>query len=340
MLSSAEVAKLLPGATRTWMGGRLLAERRPGRAAESRAGNCRSAPAAAAPRSSPIAPCAASRRSGGRVSGVVTEKGRIACDSRRARWRRLVAPVLRQSRHRIPAAQGARLGDAHRAASRACRCRRSRARDSPSGGGSTAATPSPTAAPRRRDRARQLPPVLQVHAGAAAPVERSAAAPRRAILRRADDAPALGARRATRRSSRFASSTRRPIEALLEEARRQRSPRHFPAFANVRIVESWAGLIDVTPDVVPVIGPVPSVPGFYLASGFSGHGFGIGPAAGRLMADIVTGDTPIVDPEAAPLRALHRRLATHRSTESAPKEDRHAHARSDLAHHCSLRSSR
>jgi glycine/D-amino acid oxidase-like deaminating enzyme len=35
----------------------------------------------------------------------------------------------------------------------------------------------------------------------------------------------------------------------------------------------------------------------YLASGFSGHGFGIGPAVGRLMADIVAGDTPIVDPE-------------------------------------------
>ena len=74
----------------------------------------------------------------------------------------------------------------------------------------------------------------------------------------------------------------------------------FPAFSGARILERWAGLIDVTPDVVPVIGPIPSLPGFYLASGFSGHGFGIGPAAGRLMADIVTGDTPIIDPQ--PLR--------------------------------------
>jgi len=42
------------------------------------------------------------------------------------------------------------------------------------------------------------------------------------------------------------------------------------------------------------------LPGFFVATGFSGHGFGIGPAAGRLAADIVTADAPIVDP--APFR--------------------------------------
>ena len=74
----------------------------------------------------------------------------------------------------------------------------------------------------------------------------------------------------------------------------------FPAFAGLQVVESWAGLMDVTPDVVPVIGPVDRLPGFFIASGFSGHGFGIGPGAGRLMADLVAGDTPVVDP--APFR--------------------------------------
>ena len=53
----------------------------------------------------------------------------------------------------------------------------------------------------------------------------------------------------------------------------------------------------MTPDVVPVISPVAAVPGFFIASGFSGHGFGIGPGAGRLMADLVTGDPTIVDPK-------------------------------------------
>jgi glycine/D-amino acid oxidase-like deaminating enzyme len=71
----------------------------------------------------------------------------------------------------------------------------------------------------------------------------------------------------------------------------------FPAFAGAKVQQSWAGLIDVTPDAVPVIGPVAAIPGFFIASGFSGHGFGIGPGAGRLMADLVTGATPIVDPQ-------------------------------------------
>jgi glycine/D-amino acid oxidase-like deaminating enzyme len=90
-----------------------------------------------------------------------------------------------------------------------------------------------------------------------------------------------------------------PKQATLEEARAVLS-RGFPAFADMRIAESWGGLIDVTPDAVPVIGEVASIPGFFLATGFSGHGFGVGPGAGRLAADLVAGDTPIVDP--APFR--------------------------------------
>jgi glycine/D-amino acid oxidase-like deaminating enzyme len=70
----------------------------------------------------------------------------------------------------------------------------------------------------------------------------------------------------------------------------------FPAFENATMAEAWAGFIDVTPDALPVMGPVPSIPGFFLASGFSGHGFGIGPAAGALMADLVLGNTPFTDP--------------------------------------------
>ena len=47
-----------------------------------------------------------------------------------------------------------------------------------------------------------------------------------------------------------------------------------------------------------MISPVDALPGFFLATGFSGHGFGIGPAAGKLAADIVTDSTPLVDPAA------------------------------------------
>ncbi|TWI53710.1 glycine/D-amino acid oxidase-like deaminating enzyme [Pseudomonas duriflava] len=69
----------------------------------------------------------------------------------------------------------------------------------------------------------------------------------------------------------------------------------FPVFRNARIAQRWAGCIDVTPDAVPVISSVDTLPGFFIATGFSGHGFGIGPAAGRLMANLVTGEKPIVD---------------------------------------------
>ena len=86
-----------------------------------------------------------------------------------------------------------------------------------------------------------------------------------------------------------------PSHTMLEKAQANIAA-HFPAFKNAKIAESWAGLIDVTPDAVPVIAPVQALPGFFVATGFSGHGFGIGPAAGRLMADLVAGDPPLVDP--------------------------------------------
>jgi glycine/D-amino acid oxidase-like deaminating enzyme len=70
----------------------------------------------------------------------------------------------------------------------------------------------------------------------------------------------------------------------------------FPVFHTMRVAESWGGMIDVTPDGIPVISHVDSIPGFHIATGFSGHGFGIAPGAGRLMAQLVMGETPVVDP--------------------------------------------
>ncbi|MEJ0016702.1 MAG: FAD-binding oxidoreductase [Acetobacteraceae bacterium] len=90
-----------------------------------------------------------------------------------------------------------------------------------------------------------------------------------------------------------------PKRATLEEARSVLS-RSFPAFAGMQIAESWGGMIDVTPDAVPVIDEVAAIPGFFLSTGYSGHGFGIGLGAGRLTAELVAGDAPVVDP--APFR--------------------------------------
>jgi glycine/D-amino acid oxidase-like deaminating enzyme len=70
----------------------------------------------------------------------------------------------------------------------------------------------------------------------------------------------------------------------------------LPALRNAAVTAQWAGYIDSTPDGVPAIGEVRGLRGFVLAAGFSGHGFGIGPGAGHLIADLVTGAEPLVDP--------------------------------------------
>jgi glycine/D-amino acid oxidase-like deaminating enzyme len=74
----------------------------------------------------------------------------------------------------------------------------------------------------------------------------------------------------------------------------------YPALQGIGMAGIWGGWIDSMPDAVPVISAVDKLPGFFLATGFSGHGFGIGPGAGRLAADLVAGGTPVVDP--APFR--------------------------------------
>ena len=64
---------------------------------------------------------------------------------------------------------------------------------------------------------------------------------------------------------------------------------HLPLLANTEIAEAWAGMIDAPPDFVPVMDEIPGYKSLFLASGFSGHGFGIGPGAGKIMANLVQG---------------------------------------------------
>ena len=78
--------------------------------------------------------------------------------------------------------------------------------------------------------------------------------------------------------------------------------RTFPALNDVGVEETWAGLIDVTPDAIPVISPVEEIPGFHISTGYSGHGFGIGPGAGLATAEMVVGAPSAVDLSAFRLR--------------------------------------
>ena len=64
----------------------------------------------------------------------------------------------------------------------------------------------------------------------------------------------------------------------------------LPELGRPKLQAVWAGMIDTMPDVVPVIDRVAAVPGLVIATGMSGHGFGIGPGMGRVVADLVAGN--------------------------------------------------
>ena len=68
-----------------------------------------------------------------------------------------------------------------------------------------------------------------------------------------------------------------------------------PALAGVELLEAWSGMIDALPDVVPVLDRAPDTDGLFIATGFSGHGFGIGPAAGKIMAQLIQNQAPQYD---------------------------------------------
>ena len=63
----------------------------------------------------------------------------------------------------------------------------------------------------------------------------------------------------------------------------------FPSFENAGLASAWTGVYDVTPDWNPVLGRLPDVPGLIVAYGFSGHGFKLSPAVGRVLAQEALG---------------------------------------------------
>ena len=71
--------------------------------------------------------------------------------------------------------------------------------------------------------------------------------------------------------------------------------KRLPALADAAVSHAWAGLYEMTPDHNPIIGAAPDVRGFYTIAGFSGHGFQHSPAAGRILADLLTGRDPAFD---------------------------------------------
>ena len=69
----------------------------------------------------------------------------------------------------------------------------------------------------------------------------------------------------------------------------------LPPLAGVRIVRHWAGYYDMTPDAHPIVGSLPGTEGFYVAAGFSGHGFMMAPIIGKAMAEMLLGLPSSID---------------------------------------------
>ncbi|SDD24062.1 sarcosine oxidase subunit beta [Geodermatophilus telluris] len=71
--------------------------------------------------------------------------------------------------------------------------------------------------------------------------------------------------------------------------------RRAPALASVGIASGWAGLYEMTPDHNALIGRSAEVEGLLYATGFSGHGFLMGPAVGEVVRDLYLGRETLVD---------------------------------------------
>jgi sarcosine oxidase, subunit beta len=82
--------------------------------------------------------------------------------------------------------------------------------------------------------------------------------------------------------------------------------RRAPSLVDVGIAGGWAGLYEMTPDHNALIGEAENVERFLYATGFSGHGFLMGPAVGEVMSDLFLGNEPFVD-----ISGLHARRFTH-----------------------------
>lgn len=85
----------------------------------------------------------------------------------------------------------------------------------------------------------------------------------------------------------------------------------LPALRAMRIARLWGGLLDMTPDGLPVIEVTP-VTGFIVAAGFSGHGFCLGPVTGQMLCELATrgaASLPLEPFRLARFAGMHARVA-------------------------------
>jgi glycine/D-amino acid oxidase-like deaminating enzyme len=306
MLSADEVAQLLPGGTRRWAGALHTpsdGSAEPHRAAPAIAEAARRAGAAV------VTGCAVRglERQAGRISGVITEKGRIACSSvvvAGGVWSRLFCANLDLDLPQLKVLASV-------------------SRTAPLPGGPTLSLCGPGFGFRKREDGGYI--VSQAGAIIADIVPDSFRMFRRFLPTMKAEWKGLRFRLGARFVEEWRTPRRWrldrpspfervrvldpvPARGVLNEAAENLAAA-YPFFGGMRVIERWGGLIDVTPDALPVISGVERLPGLFLATGFSGHGFGVGPGAGRLVADLVTGQPPLVDPKPFAFARFDNQLA-------------------------------
>ncbi len=83
----------------------------------------------------------------------------------------------------------------------------------------------------------------------------------------------------------------------------------MPLLGNLRVVRQWGGSYNMSPDRQPIIGGTDELEGFYMACGFSGHGFMLAPMTGLLLAEIILKQPTTVDTTTLDLRRFHHQQA-------------------------------
>ncbi len=232
-------------------------------------------------------------RAAGRVAGVVTERGRVKCDAAilaGGAWSRTFLENFGLSLPQLAVVSSAlRTQPLPRVAPGGVGAAGAAFRRRADGGYTLARTGA-----ARLD----LTPAAFAHLRAFAPTALSAREILRVRVGRSFFGP-LGRRRWTEDEvspfERWRVLDPAPEDRLLDDVLASAARLH-PQLRGALAVERWAGLIDVTPDEVPVIDRVAEIPGLVVATGCSGHGFGLGPGIGRLAGELATGAAPCVDP--------------------------------------------
>jgi glycine/D-amino acid oxidase-like deaminating enzyme len=108
-----------------------------------------------------------------------------------------------------------------------------------------------------------------------------------------------------------------PREPRLNQGRLDFVERHFyelfPHLSGLGLKRRWAGRIDMTPDLLPIMDKFERPEGLYIGAGFSGHGFALGPVTGRLMSELIADGRPSLD-----LRAFRSRRFREGDFAAAP----------------------